>query len=157
MNSSTAWSPPGWCISKRDPPGDPWCRTMNFPSQQGLHKVRAAPLHKPLAEAQTAYAYASPNELLSFVFSARTSSIHSPLLAYCLSSWPWCILSRLQSNPRLGQFAFDKGTWTRKLAKLCKQCLPHHERPEHRQLCATCSCVTNIFNCSWWPDNYISL
>lgn len=39
VNSSTAWSPPGWCISKRDPPGDPWCRTMNFPNQPGFHKV----------------------------------------------------------------------------------------------------------------------
>lgn len=118
MNSSTAWSPPGWCISNRDPPGDPWCRTMNFPHQRGLHQLRELLF--------TIAAWRLPSlqllfTFLSFVFSIRISFIHFPFLAYCLSFQARHTFYRLWIIPKLGHFDSDKKIMNRESTKKKKK------------------------------------
>lgn len=145
VNSSTAWSPPGWCISKRDPPGDPWCRTMNFPNQQGLQRVRELPHHRG-CRAQN-YTYTSPVQfpVILYVseFAPSGFSISGPILK--LLAMMYTI--QTPNYPGLGHLPLIN-----KINK--KMYLPYQKVWRIKN---SSFHVTNILQCIWWQNIYMHL
>lgn len=156
VNSSTAWSPPGWCISKRDPPGDPWCRTVNFPNQQSLHKGRGAPSSSPsLAGEHTAYIYTRPSQVLSLVFSVRISSIRFPFLAHFKAPGHDVCFPDSRLMPSLNILPLIKKNEQGNQQKIARRVYLIIIKVQRVQNCGCC--ITNIANYTWWPNICILL